>query len=136
MPAACDTFHPIGCGRLGTVTSFRYPAGMALTALLAAVSSGFIAAAGDYWVLVPLAPLLVAIWAWRAGTDANEYGIRVRALVGRKIIPWTEVAALGPDARGGAMVALSNGKKISLTAVKATDLPRLIAASGKTAAEA
>jgi Bacterial PH domain len=128
------------------VTRFRYHSAIIVTAVLAAIAAtpflyeGMIAlgelpqgasAARSLLVLVPLIPLAVAVWAWRAGTDANEYGIRVRALFGRKVVPWTEVSALIPDQRGRAVAELRSGSAIHLTAVKPGDLPRLAAASGK-----
>jgi len=128
------------------VTRFRYHSAIVIAAVLAAIAStpflyeGIIALGElpggnsiprSLLILVPLVPLAVALWAFRAGTDANAYGIRVRALIGRKIVPWTEVSALVPDERGGAQATLSNGGTLHLTAVKAGDLPRLAAASGK-----
>ncbi|WP_117210171.1 PH domain-containing protein [Allorhizocola rhizosphaerae] len=115
---------------------FRYHAAVAVTALLAVIGStpflfeGILAlregrGLPGLLVLVTLVPLVVAIWAWRAGTDANEYGIRVRALVGRRIVPWTEVSALVPDEKGRTRAVLHSGAAVPLTAVKPSDLPRL-----------
>jgi Bacterial PH domain len=138
---ACETW---------TVTRFRYHSALALTAVLATLAAtsllyegtlaigeiaegarGTLVVLKSLLVLVPLIPLAVAVWAWRAGTDANEYGIRVRALLGRKVVPWTEVTALVPDHRGRALATLRNGHALHLTAVRAADLPRLVQASGK-----
>lgn len=90
---------------------------------IVAFDGGFSAKA--FLLLVPMVPLLVALWGWRAGTDANEYGIRVRALIGRRIVPWTEVDALVPDQRGRTLAVLHSGTAVPLTAVKPADLPRL-----------
>ena len=128
------------------MTRFRHHSAIIVTAVLAAVASTpflyeGILAIGELpggssiprslLILVPLIPLAVALWAYTAGTDANKYGIRVRALLGRKIVPWTEVSELIPDERGGASARLTSGGALHLTAVKAADLPRLAAASGK-----
>jgi hypothetical protein len=128
------------------VTRFRHHSAILIAAVLAALASTpflyeGVLAIGELpggnsiprslLVLVPLIPLAVALWAYTAGTDANKYGIRVRALLGRKVVPWTEVSELVPDERGGASAKLSNGGMLRLTAVKAGDLPRLVAASGK-----
>ena len=128
------------------MTRFRYHSAIVITAVLAAIAStpflyeGAIALGQlpegssiprSLLVLVPLVPLAIALWALRAGTDANTYGIRVRALFGRKVVSWTEVSALVPDASGGAHATLASGATLHLTAVKARDLPRLAAASGK-----
>ena len=75
------------------VTRFRYHSAILVTAVLAALASapflyeGVIALGQlpggtsiprSLLVLVPLVPLAIAVWAFRAGTDANAYGIRVR----------------------------------------------------------
>jgi hypothetical protein len=116
------------------VTSFRKPSALAITALLALIGSVSLASEGGWLALVVLIPLTVAIWAWRAGTDVNTYGIRVRALLGNRVVSWDEVQALVPDQRGGVVAVLTNETALRLTAVKETDLPRILAASGKTAA--
>jgi hypothetical protein len=118
------------------VTSFRKPAALAITALLALIGSVSLASQGGWLVLVPLIPLAVAIWAWRAGTDVNTYGIRVRALLGSRVVSWDDVEALVPDQRGGVVAVLTNDTALRLTAVKETDLPRILAASGKTPTDA
>ncbi len=116
---------------------FRHHSALAVTALLAVIGSspflieGIIALreggspANGLLILVTTIPLAIAIWAWRSGTDANEYGIRVRALFGRRIVPWTEVEALVPDQRGHTRAVLHSGAAVPLTAVKPSDLPRL-----------
>lgn len=128
------------------MTRFRHHSAIIVAAVLAALASTpflyeGVLAIGELpngssiprslLVLVPLVPLAVALWAYTAGTDANKYGIRVRALLGRKVVPWTEVSELIADERGGASARLASGGAIHLTAVKAGDLPRLAAASGK-----
>lgn len=128
------------------MTRFRFHSAIVITAVLAIFASipflyeGAIALGElpdgnsiprSLLLLVPLVPLAIALWGIRAGTDANTYGIRVRSLFGRRVVPWKEVSALVPDQRGGADAVLSNGGALHLTAVKAGDLPRLAAASGK-----
>jgi hypothetical protein len=116
------------------VLSFRYPAAIAVMAAVALIGSIPIASMGGALVVVPLIPLAVMIWAWRAGTDVNDYGLRVRALLSNKVITWDRVAALHPDDRGRVVAELTDGAAVPLTAVKASDLPRLLEASGKLAA--
>lgn len=81
------------------------------------------------WVL--LLPLAVAIWAWRSGTDADPRELRLRALLGQRRIPWQQVAELTADRRGRALVRLDDGELLVLPAVRAGDLPRLVAATGQ-----
>ncbi|GAA2521647.1 PH domain-containing protein [Pilimelia columellifera] len=107
--------------------------------------SGAIAAAGivglvgaapvatSSWPLSPLLliPLGIIVWAWRSGVDGTAEGLVVRAVVGRRRVAWAQVAALGPDGRGGASVRLVDGSTLPLPAVREADLPRLVAASGR-----
>lgn len=120
------------------MTRFRHHSAifiMAILALLASMSLFYEGTLGlrdgsakAVLVLTPLIPLAAAWWAWRSGTDANTYGIRVRALFGRRVVAWDEVEALVPNQHGGAYATLRDGASLRLTAVKATDLPRLAAA--------
>ncbi|MGI5213547.1 PH domain-containing protein [Plantactinospora sp. CA-290183] len=93
---------------------------------------GALPLASSRWFLTPLllVPLAVGVWAWRAGTDADAAGLRVRALFGQRRIPWAEVAELATDARGQAVVRLRDGRLAALPAVRSVDLPDLVAASG------
>jgi hypothetical protein len=72
----------------------------------------------------------VSVWGWRSGTDADERGLVVRALLGRRGIPWTQIDALVPDRRS-VQAQLANGRHVTLPAVGAKDIPKLVAASGK-----
>lgn len=111
-----------------------------LVALLGAVplaTSGFGAADGGtpWWAyplaLILLAPILVMIWGWRTGVDADRDGLRLRAVFGSRRLEWTQIGAFAP--RGRKVVALlDGGGVIELPAVTPADLPRLVAASGQT----
>src|SRR5262249_40415970 len=83
--------------------------------------------------VILLIPLAVAIWGWRAGTDADSRGLRVRALVGSRRIAWTDVAALLPQGRR-VYVGTTDGRRFKLAAVTRDDLPKLVAASGQSLA--
>ena len=67
-----------------TRVRFRHHSGLAIAGLVAFF--GAIPVASYRWYLAPilLVPAAVAIWGWRAGTDADEHGLTVRALVGRR----------------------------------------------------
>lgn len=105
----------------------------ALTVAGLVVFIGALPLATARWYLLPLllAPLLVAAWAWRCGTDAGPDGLRIRALLGARHIDWVHVAGLAPDGRGRAVALLADGRTVRLPAVAAADLPRLVAASGQ-----
>jgi hypothetical protein len=119
---------------------FRYNISISLAAALAFLGAIPVATVGFghgpvpvyayFLLLILLVPLAVAIWGWRAGTDANADGLRVRALVASRRIPWAEVATLATNGRR-VYVRTTDGKTIRLAAVTSTDLPRLIAASGQ-----
>ncbi|MEO3745473.1 PH domain-containing protein [Plantactinospora sp. B5E13] len=105
-------------------------------AIWVAAAIGFLGAvplASSRWYLTPvlLIPLAIGLWAWRAGTDADPTGVRIRALVGQRTIPWSDIVELGADPRGQAVVRLTDGRTTALPAVRSTDLPDLVAASGQ-----
>src|SRR5262249_59349736 len=83
-----------------------------------------------FLLLILLVPLAVAIWGWRAGTDANADGLRIRALAASRRIPWSDVATLATNGRR-VYVRTIDGKTIRLAAVSSTDLPKLVASSGQ-----
>jgi len=109
---------------------FRHHGAIAAAALIAVIGAIPLASAAWYFLPAALLPLVVAVWAWRAGTDAGPDGLRLRALLGQRRVPWSEVAELGGDRRGRATARLTDGRELPLPAVRATDLPRLVAASG------
>src|SRR5262245_38056673 len=78
----------------GIVVRFRYNAAITVAAVV--VLLGAVPLATSRWYLAPLLviPLLVAVWGWRAGTDANATGVRARALFGSRFLPWSRVDSL------------------------------------------
>lgn len=111
------------------MTRFRHHAAIAVAAVVAAI--GAVPLAASAWFLTPilLIPLAVAVWAWQAGTDAGPDGLVVRALLGRRRIPWSSVTELVPDQRGRVHAMLTDGMAVPLPAVTTSDLPRLAAAA-------
>jgi hypothetical protein len=85
-----------------------------------------------WWALpILLVPIGIFLWALRSGTDADDRGITLRAVFGRRRIPWSAVRELAADDRGRAVALLDDGHAVSLPQVRAGDLPRLVAASGQ-----
>jgi hypothetical protein len=111
------------------VTSFRQPPALAIAGLLATIGAMPLLVGSPWFVFVPLLTAMFAIWAWRAGTDASAAGLRVRALVGSRDIAWSRVDALVPDQRK-VFAALTDGARVTLTAVRPEDLPKLVEAGG------
>jgi len=114
---------------------FRYNAAIPVAALLAFLGALPLATARWYLAPILLVPAAVAVWGWRAGTDADRTGLRLRALAGSRRVDWSRVRALAPDDRGRVHAQLDSGVAVRLPAVRAADLPRLIAASGQQADE-
>ena len=107
-----------------------------LVAILGAVplaTSGFGMDSTPWWayplLLVLLVPVFVAIWGWRAGTDADAAGLRIRSALRSRRIAWADVAGFEPAGRG-VVATLAGGDQVGLPAVGRADLARLIAASG------
>jgi len=116
-------------GRTTPTVRFRHNSGIAVAGLIAFF--GAVPVATVRWYLVPilLVPVAVAVWGWRAGTDADESGVTVHALFGARRLPWSRISGFAP--RGRRVVAvLDGGATVPLTAVTPADLPRLVAASG------
>jgi hypothetical protein len=111
---------------------FRPHGAIAIAALVALLGAIPLASAGWYYLPILLVPLVIVVWALRAGTEVSPDGLRVRALLGERRIGWSDVSELGADPRGRVLARLTNGQLVPLTAVRDRDLPRL-AALGKPA---
>ena len=111
---------------------FRRSSAVTVAALIVVIAGlSLLTWAQPYVALVLLIPLGVAVWSWRSGTDADESGLTVRAAVGRRRIPWSDVAGLVVERRDQVSAQLTSGRAITLPAVAAADVPRLVAASGQ-----
>jgi hypothetical protein len=113
------------------VLRVRKSGALLVAALIAFV--GTVPLAGTRWSLAPilLIPLALGVWAWRAGTDVYPDRLRVRALFGSTIVPWSRVSELAPDPRGRVSALLDNGNVIRLTGVTTANLPTVLAAAGQ-----
>ena len=114
---------------------FRYSAALAVAGVIATIGAVPLLGASLFYAPVLLVPLAVAIWAWRAGTDVDERGLVVRALLAKRGIPWTQVDALVPEQRR-VHARLANGNVVTLPGVTRDDLPKLVEASGGAIASA
>lgn len=109
---------------------FRHNVAVVVAAVLACV--GAIPVAAYRWYLTPIivVPLLVAVWGLRAGTDADREGLTVRALLASRRFGWREIE--GFATRSGRVAAVTgDGRVVPLTAVRASEIDRLVAASGQ-----
>ncbi|WP_033340269.1 PH domain-containing protein [Catenuloplanes japonicus] len=117
-----------------TVIRYRQSGPLAIAAGLATVGALGMPAANLWLAPVVLVPLSVAVWAARSGTDAGPTGLRVRALLGSRHIPWADVAEIAPGERGRVFALLTDGTVIRLTGVTARALPDLLKAGQQTLA--
>jgi hypothetical protein len=113
------------------VLRVRRSGAVLVAALIAFV--GAVPLAGARWALAPLLliPLLVGIWAWRAGTDVFADRLRVRALFGSTSVPWDRISELAPDDQGRVSALLDNGNVIRLTGVTTGNLSQVLVAGGQ-----
>lgn len=114
-----------------TTVRFRPHGAIAIAALVALIGAVPLASAAWYLTPVLLVPLTIALWAVRAGTDADRDGVRVRALLGQRQIAWAQISELGADQRGRALARLTDGQVVPLTAVRGKDLPSLVEVSSR-----
>jgi hypothetical protein len=109
---------------------FRHNVAVSVAGLIALIGGVPLVGARLYFAPILLIPLAVVIWGWRSGTDADERGLVVRALLAKRGIPWTQIDALVPDQRK-VLAQLANGNYVTLPAVGRADIPKLVEASGK-----
>jgi len=110
--------------------SFRQHSGLTIAGLVAFFGAVPFATARGYLVPILLVPLAVAVWAWRSGTDADADGLTVRALFGRRRVPWDRIDGFVPDGRRVTAV-LHGGGTLRLPAVTPKDVPSLLYAGGQ-----
>ncbi|HVQ95415.1 MAG TPA: PH domain-containing protein, partial [Mycobacteriales bacterium] len=88
-------------------------------------------AGASRWLLVLFVlPVLALAWVLRVGVDVGPAAVTIRALLGRRRIPWSEVAGLRAGDRGDLWLVLSSGRRLRLPTARARHLPVIAAASG------
>lgn len=143
VTAACDSIE--GMTVINTkpgTTRFRRSGGAWIASVLALVfvtpfaGAVFIEIDSNLkWVLAPIAigalivPAAFSVWSLRSGVDAGADGIRVKALLGSRHIPWTDIT--GFDRHDGKVyAALTSGSRIELPSIRPVDIPQLVTAGG------
>ncbi|WP_232796860.1 PH domain-containing protein [Blastococcus atacamensis] len=84
-----------------------------------------LAFAGPWLPVLLLVPVVVALWVLRTGVDLDGEGLTVQALLGRRRLPWTDVAGIRVAPRGELWLVTNAGSELRLPVVRARDLPRL-----------
>ena len=110
---------------------FRRSPATALAAVVFMIAALSVARWAPYLLVLLVIPAVVAMWAWRSGTDADQAGLTVRALLGSRRIPWSDVAGLVTDDKGTVSAQLNSGRAVPLPAVGRADLPRVVEAAGQ-----
>lgn len=118
-----------------TRVRFRQHSGLAIAGLVCFFGALPVASAGWYLVPILLVPLAVAAWALRSGTDIDQDGVTVRALLGKRHLPWARIIALVPEKHQVSAV-LDGGTSLRLPGVTPANLPTLLEAAGAAAGEA
>lgn len=129
MTSAARYHVSVSTSRQPTVRFRRHP-GSAAAGLLVTLSLGTLVTVSSWLALLMIIPAAWTVWAWRAGTEADTDGLRVRALLGTRRIPWSRVDSLAADRHRRVVATLRDGALLPLTAVTAADLPRLAAVTG------
>jgi hypothetical protein len=124
-----------GVSNTGPTLRFRYSSSITVAAVIAAIAAIPMLAASPWFAVILVVPLGIALWSWRAGTDADAEGLRVRAAFGSTRVRWRDVSELAVDPRRKVFVRTTAGSVIRLPAVPAAQLPRLVAASGQELAQ-
>ena len=109
---------------------FRHSSAITVAAIIAMIAGISVGSWQPYLLVLEVIPLAVAVWSWRAGTDVDEQAVTVRAAVGSRRVPWAEVAELRRDGKGHLEAVLTSGGRLTLTAVPAEQLMKLVAVAG------
>jgi hypothetical protein len=126
---------PLGCDDTAVrPIRFRYNSALAVAGVIAVIGGLPLLKASLWFAPILLIPLAVAVFGWRAGTDVDDRGLVVRALLGNRRILWTQVDALVPRQRG-VQAVLANGHSINLPGVTRSDLPKIAAINEPAEAE-
>jgi hypothetical protein len=82
------------------------------------------------WPLATLyvLPVLIVVYIVRTATFVDDSGIAVRALIGERRMPWTEIRGL--SVTGRSVYAVLGDASIRLPCVRLRDLTSIAAASG------
>ncbi|NEK86405.1 PH domain-containing protein [Blastococcus saxobsidens] len=89
-----------------------------------------LAFAAPWTPVLLLVPVVIGVWVLRTGVDISADGLAIQALVGRRTVPWTEVAGIRVARRGELWLVTTAGTELRLPVIRARDLPRLAELSG------
>jgi hypothetical protein len=116
--------------RAGAVLRIRTPRTALMAVLVLAICVLPLASSAPWLAVLWLLPIAAAVWVLRAGVDVDRAGLTVRALLGSRRLPWTEVAGLRADDRGRLVAVLRSGGAVRLPVLRPRHLALVAAASG------
>ncbi len=70
-------------------------------------------------------PLLIAVWSLRSGVDVTSESITVRALFGRRVVPWNQIDGFDASDRVVHLIT-TRGTHMALPSVPPAEVQRLI----------
>ena len=105
---------------------FRYGLAERGAAVLWLLASSALATA-RWWLLpVLLLPLTAVAAAFRRGTDIDDDGVTVRAVLRSRRFRWNDVAELRPGGQRRVVLVRTDGRTVTLPAVRPGDLAGLV----------
>jgi hypothetical protein len=113
-----------------TVLRVRTPRTALVAVLVLAICVLPLASSARWLAVLWLLPVATAAWVLRAGVDVDRTGLTVRALLGSRRLPWSEVAGLRVGRRGRLAAVLRGGGAVRLPVLRPRHLPLVAAASG------
>ncbi len=114
---------------MDTPARFRTNRATLLGVLAFALCLTTLTAASPWFLLVLLVPAVLAAWVLRTGFDVDGDAVTIRSLLGRRRVPWSEVAGVRVGERGDLWLVTTGGTEVRLPAVRARDLPAIGRAS-------
>lgn len=115
-----------------TPTRFRMNRTTIIAVLVVALCLTTLTAASAWFLLLLVVPAVLTAWILRTGFDVDDEAITVRSLVGRRRVPWTEIAGVRVGERADLWLVTTGGTDVRLPAVRARDLPALgLATAGR-----
>jgi hypothetical protein len=112
-----------------TPVRFRLSGGAMVAVVLLLLCVAPAAFASPWGLPLLLLPLAAAVWVRRVGVDVDADGVTARGAVGRRRVPWGELAGIRVGERGDLWLVTTGGTEVRLPVVRARDLPRLAEAS-------
>ena len=114
----------------GAVLRVRTPRTALMAVLVLAICVLPLASSAPWLAVLWLLPIAAAAWVLRAGVDVDRTGLTVRALLGSRRLPWTEVAGLRVGDRDRLVAVLRAGGTVRLPVLRPRHLALVAAASG------